>query len=892
MDSINQFLNNNSTTRAYWLNMSVNANNISTLTTQRITSNNDATTFKNSLIKEEKNNGLVEKFYDFCKNKTGLGIGSKKVAKHIKDYENRKIKENDVITLISKYKSSQENAEQNLGDFTAGLAGLTGYLGMSGVANVLKAQMQVKALPNWLTESGLEYASHRYKNISKGFNNVLKSNALTKAIIISSAMLLAGLTKLLTLKINRIGSKEFKVENKKNLDKKEFKNLNKEIKHDRRKQNSKNFLTGAIDGLLAPVAAIAGGIVGIPAYIIVTSVTRYFSSKNDNKDKTFKSYGENLKNNAVINFLFAVALAVPAAKGVKYNKVLSKNLEKVVTKLKDVKLQPPNLQSNKTAYEEIEDIMLKSENIKNIISDYSLNTSDKIQKLTDENIFAVKFLQISKGNKKYGISSELLENCPPTRTLEEAQQEINKLLNSDKYQISKSLGVGTIAETYLAQDQSGKEVCIKMLKRGIDAAKIQKDKEAFINIATNATPKDQLTKSQQYLVKSIENLAEGISKEVDFEHEMKAAQKLKKSTKQADVVTPIEAKPGIYIMERAPGISLDTLVKYYDAERILKFLENKPDTEGPLKLEDNLDVDFDYSKYREKRIEEQKQLIEHLKSKSPDFSAFDLSASEINTLLRKYIDIIVEQFTKVDKNGKTIHADIHPGNIFINLEALKTQKGKLFTLIDTGNTIDVSREQAIASRNITSIIKKGNVKDITKCVIEDAILPTNLNKEEAYKLVEQDLKKAFFDNKTKIETMNSDELFKLTDNILRQHDIIPNNTQLNLNKAKTSAYNSLENLAETFFDKKYGDVDDYNKAKQAAVLSSAIKDLALFVEKWKRSNTIQETKNLFHMTKKEIISQIKKPNMLKTNSEDYLTYKFKQNIKIEKKEGEIPKFDF
>ena len=42
-----------------------------------------------------------------------------------------------------------------------------------------------------------------------------------------------------------------------------------------------------------------------------------------------------------------------------------------------------------------------------------------------------------------------------------------------------------------------------------------------------------------------------------------------------------------------------------------------------------------------------------------------------------------------------------------------------------------------------------------------------MTQEGAFKLVEEDLKTIFFDNKTKINSMNIDELFVLTNNILR-----------------------------------------------------------------------------------------------------------------------------
>ena len=133
------------------------------------------------------------------------------------------------------------------------------------------------------------------------------------------------------------------------------------------------------------------------------------------------------------------------------------------------------------------------------------------------------------------------ESCPPTRTIEQAQQHINKMWGSNNYTVSKLLGVGTIAETYLAKDKSGKEVCIKVLKEGINADKIAKDKEKFIKLITGDTPQDKLTDNQKYLIRNINDLAEGISKEVDFVNEMNAAKELKKYTKTADVVVPMEA---------------------------------------------------------------------------------------------------------------------------------------------------------------------------------------------------------------------------------------------------------------------------------------------------------------------------------------------------------------
>lgn len=868
MTSIDNFINKTrvNTSSAYLINTSSNANvaNISPDSKKKL-ANNDFGLLKDELVKEKKKNGLIGKFYDFCKNITVLGMGSKKVEQKIVEFENGKITEEQVKNKLSTYKTSQENSVQNFGDLASGLVSISAYFGLSNSVKNFKAKFEVNALPFGMSE----FPSKAIPKIK----NFFASNAKTKAVIIPLVILAGGLTKLWTLKINRIGSKEFKVENKEQLNKKEFKKTKKELNHKRHKLNFKNFCTGALNGLLAPITVIAGGIVGIPAYILATSGVRFLTSKNDNKDKSLNNYGENLKNNVVLNSLLAVALAVPAFKKAQYSKVLEENLAKVVKKFKDVKLQKPDLPSNKTTYDELENIMLNSENIKNILSNKSLDTNETVRKLTEENIFAVKFLQIS--NRGGEVSSALIENCPPSRTIGEAQKEINKLLNSDKYKVSKLLGVGTVAESYLAKDPSGKEVCIKILKNGINLEKIQKDKETFINMITNGTPKDQLTKSQQYLVKNIENLTDAISKEVDFENELQAAKKLSKSTKKAGVVVPIEAKQGIYVMEKAPGISLDTLVKYYQYESTINYFKSELKSGGI------------GAKYAEELIAEYTKKIAELKAKSPDFKDFDLSANEINGLLNKYIDVMVEQFTKVDKNGKTLHADIHPGNIFINLDAIKSKQGKLYTLIDTGNTIDLSKEQAISSIKLTSFIKNGNAKDITNYIMNGAILPQGMTQEEAVKLVEQDLKTIFFDAKTKINLMNTDELLKLTNNVLRKHDIIPNDSQLNLNKAKKSAMNSLEGLVESFFTKKYASLISSDTTGQMLQKTNLAKDISLFIGKLLSANALQETKNMSQMSLKEIINKFKNPNMLKTNSEDYLTYKLKQDIKLDS-EAEMP----
>lgn len=848
--------------------VNLNAENV----TPSFKAQGDSFSLNDKLKKAKKDNGLVEKFYDFLKNKTGFGIGSDKVAQKIKQAEQGKTTQAEAEKKLAAYKNSQENAAQNFGDLASGAVAITGYFALTNTVKRIRAQMELKA-PHPILEGlhsllSAQAPKEVTEKITENLKTFIKSNNKTKALIIPMVMLAGGITKYWLLKFNRIGSKEFKVENKDELSKKELKKAERKLNRKRHKENFRNFYTGALSGLLAPVLTLAGGIAGIPAYLLATTGIRFATRKDKKHNKT--DFVDSLKNNIALNSLFAAAIAIPAWRKVKYNKVLSANLDKVIKNLKGVKLQKPNLPSNKTAYDEIEHILLNSDEIKGIMSGRG-DVNEKILQLTEQNLFAVKLLQIKRGGG--AISSALIENCPSSRKLGEAQEEINRLLASNKYKVRKLLGVGTVAETYLVKDKtSGKEVCIKILKKGIDAAKIQKDKEAFIKLVMKDRPEELMTRNQEYLIRNIENFAEALSKEVDFVNEMKAAQKLRKTTRQANVVSPIKAGQGYYIMEKAPGISLDTLVKYYRYEAIIADI--KLDLKKGWTTTEQANKDIDYFTKQ----------IQKLRAKSPDFKDFTLSMNDIQKLFNKYIEVYAEQFVKIEKDGKTLHADIHPGNIFINLESLKTGKGKLFTLIDTGNTIDLTKEQAISAIRFTSYIKRGNVKDIAKYVLDGAELPEKLTRAKALQLVEKDLREIFFDNKTKINSMNADELLKLANNILRKHHIIPNDAQLNLNKAKISAKNSLWGLAESFFSKKYAGIDIKNKKDEAIQTAKATKDIANVMARWALANTQQETRNLFKMSAKEIIRKFKNPNMLATNSEEYLTYQFKQHIPVEIKQ--------
>lgn len=791
---------------------------------------------------------------------TNFGYGSKFVENNIKLYENGERSKNEIYNDIKKYCESRINSQQVLGDVASATASM-------GIFSLINNFILMQSAQNKVGAGGLlQIVSENAEKTKLGtglfdfFKNITKTKRI--GIAVAGAVVVGAVVKKLVLKINRIGSKEFKYDKAENADKskEEQKAEKRLLKKARKKENRKNFWTGALNGLLTPLVSLAGGIAGVPVYIAINQGMRYLRSKSDEDKITVKGLGENIKNNAALNAFAALVMAAPLYKNASYTKVLAANLEKVVAKLQNAKLKPA-FENELTAYKQLEEMLLESKPIDFILTS-DRTASEMVGAIINENIFAAKFLQISNESGKLG--NLLRENCPSSRTLAEAKTFIANSFGN-KYDVIKQLGVGTVAETYLAKElQTGKEVCIKIIKNGIDAEKINKDKQKMIDLI-KSTVRD--SKEQIYLINNVESLAKEIVKEVDLTNEMDAAKKLKPFTKEAKVVEPIEIKNNVYVMEKAPGISLRTLQEAADLEGRIKYYKRKSSVD-------------DY--YASILVDAQNRL-DYIKTKSPEFGELNMKPGDIDRILDQYIKVKSEQFDRVYRNGKILHADIHPGNVFVDLQALSKGKGKILTLIDTGNTIHLSAEQSQRALMFNQYIRHGNVKDITKYVLDGASLPNGMTAEKAAELVEKDLKKIFFDNSTKLNYMQTDSMLNLSDNVLRKHNILPASTQSDLEKAKHAASQSFVAVRDALGELKFGEMM-YDDSNEVLWRAKALKEIANWNYLMSKAQKTNDAKNLTQLSIRDIINARRNPNMLKTNSEDYLTYNIKQDIGTSKED--------
>ncbi len=810
-------------------------------------------TLTDTFIKEKKKNGLIERLYDGIKNLTGLGIGSKKVKAEIAKAENGEISKDEAIKSIENYGKSQETSAQLTGDLVSiGASGITfAFLNkwINFGRGVLKTNTRVEKFLKEALKSEETPAAGKF--IAKNSLKILDSKKNIMILSAIGASLVGGISKYFTMKFNRVGSSEFKIEKEKNkntksvLEKAILKEEKAELKKERKKANFRNFASGCINGAMTPLLSL-GAIVATPLYLVGSSLNRFFIGSHREKDKSLTNYIQNLKNDSLAHATIALATAIPMIKKANYMKTYNINLDNTIAKLSKAKLTEPDY-TGKSGYEQIQDILFNTKNIENIINSYKFTTDEQIQLLTKENIFAVKFKQIS--NDSSTLTRALRESCPVSRSLEDAQTIISKNFGPD-YEVTKLLGVGTVAETYLVKIKNGKEVCIKMLKDGISREKILQDKEKFKNIINSCTGKT--ADEKDYLLKNLDDIANTILKEVDLKNEMEAAQNLVKHTKVANVVKPIEVKNNLYVMEKAEGISLSAFTEL-----------------------EHLRIEKKWAKIFGKDTAAIDEKIKIAKQKLPNNGNFELTEKEAKRLVIEYHKVLNEQFRKIEKNGKFIHADIHPGNIFINVDALKSGKGKVFTLIDTGNVIQQSSTQALHNLNLDQYVYYKNVPDIVDFALNGAVLPEKMSQKEAIEKVSKDLSECLFDDKTKLEILDQDTILNLVEQIMQKYKIIPNNTQAALKKAKTSAKNSEEALAQElnkiYREKIFDKDENLNKTE---LTKSIFKNIGRIIQE-RLYDKKQDILNLKELTFEQLKKQRHNPNNLQTNSENYLTAELK-----------------
>lgn len=360
------------------------------------------------------------------------------------------------------------------------------------------------------------------------------------------------------------------------------------------------------------------------------------------------------------------------------------------------------------------------------------------------------------------IIRRIKSSCPTSRSIDDAQAMVNAEYGSE-YTISKLLGVGSIAESYLATNKKGEEVVIKLVKKHfLDGDKIAEDKAKIMKKVEERARTDYslFTSKQtihseerkQYDINQLENMYRVWGNEINLSEEALSAAQIGEQAGKFSPVGVIDSKPSIFIMEKAKGVQMDSD----------KFAQ----------------------KWQEAGLTEE------------DFKAF----------VENYVKVYCEQLFSLPKSGqKVVQSDPHGGNILVDIEQIKNLKNgsKPITIIDYGNTTKTEQAQAIKNlfNHIDYLI--GNTDAIAEAMLEGAKFGNN-NKSKIIKELSAALKESVYNPDTKIEVDNPVKIFSTVNSFclefMQKKNIIPNASHINQMKAEEtyviSNLGCLKNVAD------------------------------------------------------------------------------------------------
>ena len=345
-------------------------------------------------------------------------------------------------------------------------------------------------------------------------------------------------------------------------------------------------------------------------------------------------------------------------------------------------------------------------------------------------------------------------NCFFSRTMPEAQQVIDNSFKKGTYIIQKELSSASIGDVYLARDIDGKQIILKLLKKGLSREKLELEEKIFLRIIKelSETP-EEYTKYKKIISSCYSDFISSLSFATEKNNNKILAKKAKRYS-----VTPIiniSDDGKCLVMEKAKGIQMNKLLAV-----LHKYREN-PENFA--------------SRYAE-------EIAKNPWLANPE--------RVINSLSDSIIKTFDEQFMFLKKGGKSVmHGDPHPGNFFITTN----KKGHLIPeFIDTGSCVIRNENQILEDIKFFANYYLGNTKGIAEHFVKICD-PSKGDKTKIIEKITKDFDEKIF-NKRKITNMKLvlDNMFA----ILNAHGLKLPTENVIATKAQIQFYSLLLEIAK------------------------------------------------------------------------------------------------
>lgn len=682
------------------------------------------------LEKAKGSQGFIARGFNKLKSWTGLGLSSKKLDEEIAAFMAGQVPFEKVCQDINKFKYNQKEATEILVDGVGAAISFTAAHAFTNFFNIGTALVPL-------------------------FKKIPKVSIKSSALNFLSGMMIGSGFKSITKFIDSFG-----------------------MEKSQRKEN-RHFFRDVLTGGIAGASGALPGMVGTQGLPMIGSVAggialnsgvRYLSL--DKEDKSFSDFlHQQIENPGIKLFTTAglVTLAACNYKNLKGWKEVNTKLQKPIENAKTYEARQYETSFEKLAGEK--GLNVFDENQEKSLGAILQQCQDKsaqetLAAIEGVNMFYPKYLQTLPSSfayteigKKYPNIGKVIElvksECTGARTKSDAQKHIDELFGQGEYTIvdpkdkdgktveAKPLGVGSVAETWVVKDKDDKEYVIKMVKKDVSKVKLKEQKE-YLEKQLNHISDVQEKEAQ---LRQLNQLFETWEKELDLKAEAEAAISLANSVKNVKVVKPVKTSTDgtAYIMEKAEGELFSNVLNFARLEKELY-----------------ISTAFDYNK-------------------------------KDDAIKLAYLMLQMEQVFSVPKSGeKVMHADPHPGNIFVDYKDGKAQ----YTLIDTGNVIHMSSEVAV--RNMFNHLSYylGNTEVIAELLLKNAKYPKEITETQAKKELKEYLDEKIYNDKTKINA--NDNIYMLVDTLaldwMTTKGIISDPNQANLHKAEYTYSTNLKAL--------------------------------------------------------------------------------------------------
>lgn len=479
----------------------------------------------------------------------------------------------------------------------------------------------------------------------------------------------------------------------------------------------------------------------------------------------------------------------------------------------------------------------------------SMSKDAQIQAIIeDSNIALPKFIQTLSSDESIPdemrkFFKQFTSSCTVSRDMNQAQALADELYGAGKYTLKKSFGAGTIGETYLAEAADGQQFVVKMLKEGVTLDKFEADRNMFTKYVEEFVTD---TTEKEYKLKLINGLFDSWEKELDFGLEAQGAANMAKNAQRFNVAQTVEigSKNGqniSLVMEKADGVRLDSLLD------MIKYAKQNPDDFMTKSILDANGKETNPWIKNDSMVKENSWL--------KDFASWE---EDLTKVFQKAQN---EQVMFVSKEGtRTIHADPHAGNIFIDFSS---ETGKpVINYIDTGNTITRTSSDMLKDMTLTVNMLIGNSEGIAEYLLNGATLPNGANKQEITKQITAMLDERLY--KAGINLKSTSYTQDTFNSIMKELNIIPNVDDSNLMKATLQRIKTSREIASItgYGSPKSIDIKDILKGLSLSFKenpSETIKSV-LPILKWAKNNNKQALNTFFQM----IIPQTENKGALQT----------------------------